>query len=91
MTIICTVSALVLGAAVGLANSKITGIIMAGDVSVQRVMTVYMLHMLISFAFLALVLLASRLLDADSTYTLLAGATGLVLTSVVLAAVKKKK
>jgi uncharacterized membrane protein HdeD (DUF308 family) len=83
--------ALILGAAVGLVNAKLTGIIMGSDVSVQKVMMVYMLHIVICVAYLAVVLLASRLLEADSTYTLLSGATGLVLTSIIMAAANKKK
>jgi hypothetical protein len=90
-TVLAIAGAGVLGIGVGLLNTWITAALMGKDITVNRVMGVYAAHLGITVVFLALVLVACRLAGMDSTWPLLAGATGVVLTSVIAAMVKKTK
>ena len=91
LTVICTAVALLLGVGAGALNSKLTDVIMKKEITTQKAMAVYGAHMAVCFVFLVVIALAVRLLHVSAAPVLLAGATGLVATNVILSVRKKSK
>ena len=87
LTVSLCVGAFILGCAAGWLNSEITRHFVSGEISINKVMTANVLHLVVAAACLGLILLAVKLLKADYLLPLLIGALGVVAVPVIRAAV----